>query len=280
MPVSVIVCGCGGPCGQNCSYLLYLHHINKIQNINCEAEFLCYRSGSLLLFVFLPRLSLLQSLLQSAIISRARMEDHQKSASSLAPPEKAKPRVSQLSNNQIGELKEAFRFFDRDRNGNIDIEELQHVLKTLGQEPTQQELEEMISSVDLDDNGEIDFEEFVQMMENRMFLPSNKTEYQDCFKFFDKNGDGFVDFHELKEVLLSLGEDNITDQDVQDMIDEADLNDDGKVDFDGMYIVYDNICIICNYLSRYQISCLSFVVFDRIHENDANGISNGSSRTK
>ena len=80
-----------------------------------------------------------------------------------------------------------------------------------------------------------------------MFLPSNKTEYQDCFKFFDKNGDGFVDFNELKEVLLSLGEDNITDQDVQDMIDEADLNDDGKVDFDGMchmsylihYITFD-----------------------------------------
>merc|ERR1712244_175815 len=74
------------------------------------------------------------------------------------------------------------------------------------------------------------FNEFVQMMENRMFLPSNTLEYQDAFKFFDKNGDGYIDFNELKDVLLSLGEE-FTDQDIHDMIDEADMSGSGKVEF-------------------------------------------------
>merc|ERR1712176_1326089 len=87
-----------------------------------------------------------------------------------------------------------------------------------------------MASGGMNENGAIDFNEFVQMMENRMYLPSNTTEYQDAFKFFDKNGDGFIEFHELKDVLLSLGEDFV-DQDIHDMIDEADTTGNGKVDF-------------------------------------------------
>merc|ERR1712228_384518 len=117
-----------------------------------------------------------------------------------------------------------------DQNGAIDSNELQTVLKTLGQNIGKDEVQEMMSSVDMNDNGEIEFLEFVQMMENRMFLPSNTTEYQDAFKFFDKNGDGYIDFGELKDVLLSLGEDFV-DQDIKDMIDEADTTGNGKVGF-------------------------------------------------
>merc|ERR1712087_1093555 len=125
----------------------------------------------------------------------------------------------------------AFNLFDSNHNGAIDRNEMQTVLKTLGQNISQEETEDMMASVDLNNDGEIDFAEFVQMMENRMFLPSNTLEYQDAFKFFDKNGDGAIDFSELKDVLLSLGED-FAEQDIHDMIDEADLSGTGKVGFD------------------------------------------------
>eukprot|EP00483_Globobulimina_turgida_P005108 UN05118 len=138
---------------------------------------------------------------------------------------------STLGGQQVGQLKIAFNLFDKDQNGVIDLDELQTVLKTLGQNIGKQEIEDMIASVDQDDDGKIDFDEFITMMENRMFLPSNTFEYQDAFKFFDKNGDGFIDFNELKDVLLSLGEE-FTNQDIQDMIDEADTTGNGKVEFD------------------------------------------------
>jgi len=137
---------------------------------------------------------------------------------------------SAMGSQQLEQLKIAFALFDKDHNGRIDIIELQTVLKTLGQNISKEEAEEMMSSVDINHDGEIDFNEFVQLMENRMFLPSNTLEYQDAFKFFDKNGDGYIDFNELKDVLLSLGEE-FTEQDIQDMIDEADTTGNGKVEF-------------------------------------------------
>mmetsp|Transcript_19092 Transcript_19092/g.30272 ORF Transcript_19092/g.30272 Transcript_19092/m.30272 type:complete len:234 (-) Transcript_19092:67-768(-) len=157
---------------------------------------------------------------------------HTKESSNSLKPRQLHERFnSSLGTQQLDQLKVAFNLFDKDHNGRIDLNELQTVLKTLGQNMSKEETEEMMSSVDINDDGEIDYEEFVQMMENRMFLPSNTMEYQDAFKFFDKNGDGFIDFTELKDVLLSLGEE-FTEQDIQDMVDEADTTGNGKVDFD------------------------------------------------
>jgi len=137
---------------------------------------------------------------------------------------------SQLGDSQVDQLKIAFNLFDKDHNGQITASELQTVLKTLGQNVTKEETEEMMATVDMNKDGNLEFTEFVTMMENRIFLPSNTTEYQDAFKFFDKNGDGTIDFNELKDVLLSLGED-FKDSDIQDMIDEADMTGSGTVDF-------------------------------------------------
>ena len=105
---------------------------------------------------------------------------------------------SSLSQQQVEQLKIAFNLFDKDQNGAIDSNELQTVLKTLGQNIGKDDVQEMMSNIDMNDNGEIEFAEFVEMMENRMFLPSKTAEYEDAFKFFDKNGDGYIDFGELK----------------------------------------------------------------------------------
>ena len=48
------------------------------------------------------------------------------------------------------EFKEAFSLFDKDGDGTIDIKELGTVMKSLGQAPTDQELQEMIDEADSD----------------------------------------------------------------------------------------------------------------------------------
>lgn len=57
-----------------------------------------------------------------------------------------------LSEEQIQEFKEAFSLFDRDGDGNITVTELGTVMKSLGQNPTENELRDMIGEVD--SNGE------------------------------------------------------------------------------------------------------------------------------
>lgn len=61
-------------------------------------------------------------------------------------------------------LKDAFSVYDRNGNGWISAEELQEVLKSLGDECSIEECRKMISGVDNDGNGMIDFQEFKVMM--------------------------------------------------------------------------------------------------------------------
>ncbi|MCD7461544.1 putative calcium-binding protein cml25 [Datura stramonium] len=61
-------------------------------------------------------------------------------------------------------LRDAFSVFDVDRNGSISAEELQKVMKSLGEECSLEECRKMIGGVDCDGDGMIDFEEFKVMM--------------------------------------------------------------------------------------------------------------------
>lgn len=48
------------------------------------------------------------------------------------------------------ELQEAFTLFDKDGSGTISNEELEVVMKSLGQNPSEEELQKMIREVDAD----------------------------------------------------------------------------------------------------------------------------------
>lgn len=62
------------------------------------------------------------------------------------------------------EFKEAFSLFDKDGDGTITTKELGTVMRSLGQNPTEAELQDMINEVDADGNGTIDFPEVSQFI--------------------------------------------------------------------------------------------------------------------
>merc|ERR1719297_797162 len=154
------------------------------------------------------------------------------------PPQgkKAGRRPSQLSKDELQQLRAAFKFFDKDGNGTVEPEEISEVMKVLGVNLTLEELTDIMSNLDENGDGVMDFNEFVMMMDRRMSINSQRAEIEQTFKVFDKNGDGKITFDELKEVLTQLGE-NVTDKDVADMIKEADTNGDGAIDFDEFKIM-------------------------------------------
>ncbi|XP_054822260.1 calmodulin-like protein 11 isoform X1 [Prosopis cineraria] len=136
-----------------------------------------------------------------------------------------------LSEEQIVEFKEAFCLFDKDGDGCITLEELATVIRSLDQNPTDEELQDMISEVDADGNGTIEFAEFLTLMAKKMKETDAEEELKEAFKVFDKDQNGYISASELRHVMINLGE-KLTDEEVDQMIKEADLDGDGQVNFD------------------------------------------------
>ncbi|XP_059918476.1 calcium-binding protein 2-like isoform X2 [Gadus macrocephalus] len=65
----------------------------------------------------------------------------------------------------IKELRDAFKEFDTNGDGQINIMELREAMKKLmGEQLTNREIDEILRDVDLNGDGLVDFEEFVRMM--------------------------------------------------------------------------------------------------------------------
>nr|AFQ60633.1 Nano-lantern_Ca2+_CaM-2G [synthetic construct] len=137
----------------------------------------------------------------------------------------------QLTEEQIAEFKEAFSLFDKDGDGTITTKELGTVMRSLGQNPTEAELQDMINEVDADGNGTIYFPEFLTMMARKMKDTDSEEEIREAFRVFDKDGNGYISAAELRHVMTNLGE-KLTDEEVDEMIREADIDGDGQVNYE------------------------------------------------
>ena len=65
---------------------------------------------------------------------------------------------------QLEEYKDAFRIFDRSGLGSFTAEDIDWVMRSLGQSPTQQQIDAIIRDMDLDNDGVIDLAEFMVRM--------------------------------------------------------------------------------------------------------------------
>lgn len=137
----------------------------------------------------------------------------------------------QLSKEQIAEFKDAFVLFDKDGDGIVTTIELGTVMRSLGQNPTESELQDMINKVDADGDGCINFPEFLTMMARKMKDTDSEEEIKVAFRVFDKDGNGYISGAELRQVMTNLGE-ALTDEEIEEMIGEADIDGDNQVNYE------------------------------------------------
>ena len=82
-------------------------------------------------------------------------------------------------------VQDAFNKFDSSGEGSIDTQQLRQVLRFIGQNPTEAELQDMVNEVDKDGTGSIDFPEFLSMMGLKSNEENAEEELREAFRVFD-----------------------------------------------------------------------------------------------
>ena len=130
-----------------------------------------------------------------------------------------------LSSDQIKRYSRAFHRFDTDRDGNINGKDLGKILRYIGHNPTEAEIQEMIATADKDGTGTLDLIEFLQMMREKVKDQNKEEEIAEAFKVFDivrytrritkrnlntrkifQDRNGYIDRRELGLMMKFMGE--------------------------------------------------------------------------
>ncbi|XP_064210196.1 calcium-binding protein 1a isoform X5 [Anguilla rostrata] len=142
----------------------------------------------------------------------------------------------ELRPEEIDELREAFKEFDKDKDGFISCKDLGNCMRTMGYMPTEMELIELSQQINMNLGGHVDFEDFVELMGPKLLAETadmiGVKELKDAFKEFDTNGDGQISTAELREAMKKLLGQQVGHRDLEDILRDIDLNGDGHVDFE------------------------------------------------
>ncbi|XP_053501208.1 calcium-binding protein 1b isoform X2 [Ictalurus furcatus] len=142
----------------------------------------------------------------------------------------------QLRPEELDELREAFKEFDKDRDGLINCKDLGVCMRTMGYMPTEMELIELSQQINMNMGGHVDFDDFVELMGPKLLAETadmiGVKELRDAFKEFDANGDGQISTSELREAMKKLLGRQVRRKELEDILKDIDLNGDGHVDFE------------------------------------------------
>lgn len=138
-----------------------------------------------------------------------------------------------LDDEQLTELREIFRSFDRNNDGSLTQLELGSLLRALGLTPSPDQLETLIQKADTNNNGLVEFSEFVALVEPDLVpakSPYTEEQLRQLFRIFDRDGNGFITAAELAHSMAKLGH-ALTAKELTGMIKEADTDGDGRINF-------------------------------------------------
>ncbi|XP_065064939.1 calmodulin-alpha-like [Rhopilema esculentum] len=135
-----------------------------------------------------------------------------------------------LSEEQLREFYDAFCVFDKKHKGHIGNNDIKLLMRSLGFNPTETEVENLCMKVDYDGNGKVDFNEFIDLMLELENPELDQQSYLEAFRAFDNTGRGYVNSSLIREILVDVMGDRKKDRDY--ILQIFQLDKDRKVSYD------------------------------------------------
>jgi len=155
---------------------------------------------------------------------------------------RSNPPKTELTEEQLTGIHEAFAIFDDEKNGFIPLKDLKLAMRALGFEPRRDEINKLATIYDKSGTGTISSEDFLNLMSEKISDKGTKEEILKAFRLFDDDQTGRISFKNLKRVAVELGE-NLTDEELQEMIQEADQDNDGEVNQEEFLRIMKKTCL-------------------------------------
>jgi Ca2+-binding EF-hand superfamily protein len=122
-----------------------------------------------------------------------------------------------LSDYKLSDLKEVFNIF-KSQGKNADGEEfitpegMRNVMASLGQNPTEQEIQGLFEKIDKNKSGTIGFDEFLQIFSEKIEDADFEEDLIDSIRNFEVGNTGVISEIEFIRVMTTFGHDMLEDE--------------------------------------------------------------------
>ena len=142
----------------------------------------------------------------------------------------------------IENLKTAFSQFDKKSKGIISLQSLGPLLRSLGFNPKESEIDDLVNEIDIDRSGKIDFEEYLHLMSYLWQLQEALEDTaRKIFEAFDIDRNGSIDAEELKSMATEFGYEDFTEQDSLEMIAVIDSDGNGEIELEDFISMFGEV---------------------------------------
>jgi calmodulin len=136
-----------------------------------------------------------------------------------------------LTLEEINTYKDAFKLFESD--GKISQEDLNILMRSLGQNFSNEEFKRIKGQISDKTNGYVEFHEFLDLMATHTKEKKGDQEKQliMAFRYFDRRNEGNLDYFEMEHVLCTIAE-KLSDTEKESLREKCEVDNEGKLDYE------------------------------------------------
>ena len=139
--------------------------------------------------------------------------------------------ITSLSEETKADYMDAFNMFDTNHDGTINSQKIGELMRKLGKNPTESQLNQIIGNIAKNGSKQIGFDDFVVLMEQKNKENDPEIEIINMFQIFNKENNGLISNEELFHIIRTFGE-TLTDEEIREIITEADVDGDGYINYE------------------------------------------------